>query len=219
MAFSDFKTIADVQRKYGIRYLEKSFIATDELTPPESFVRDLQFYRETIDIFSSEASRSEIVISPLLREVYKSHHAQCSFWIQKPLAFDETLCGTPDYMVSGRSELGKTVLEKPVLIIVEAKKNDFEQGWGQCLAELWAAERINNDRSKPVYGVVTDANLWQFGKLLDNEFCREPANFTIDALPRLYGALEYLFKLAEREQTPMNIPQSPGMAYPATSQN
>lgn len=198
MAFSDFKTIADVQRKYGIRYLEQSFIAADELEPPESFVQDFQFYRETMDIFSSEASRSEIVISPLLREVYKSHHAKCSFWIQKPLTLDETLCGTPDYMVSGRSELGKTVLEKPVLMIVEAKKNDFEQGWGQCLAELWAAEQINNDRSRPVYGVVTDANLWQFGKLLDNEFCREPANFTIDALPKLYGALEYLFSLAEQ---------------------
>jgi hypothetical protein len=34
-----------------------------------------------------------------------------------------------------KSELGKKVLESPLLAVVEAKKNDFEQGWGQCLAE------------------------------------------------------------------------------------
>jgi hypothetical protein len=198
MAFSDFKTIAEVQRKYAIRYEEQSFMAARELPPPAGFVKDFEFYRENIDIFSSEASRSEIVISPLLREVYKSHHTRSTFWIQKPLICDETLSGTPDYMVAGRSELGKTVLEKPVLIIVEAKKNDFEQGWGQCLAELVAAEKLNGDSARPVYGVVTDANLWQFGKLAGKRFCREPANFTIDALPRLYGALDYLFELAER---------------------
>lgn len=197
MAFSDFKTIADVQRKYSIRYQEQSFIAAGELTPPENFVRDYEFYRQTIDVFSSEASRSEIVISPLLREVYKRHYANHTFWIQKPLVCDEVLSGTPDYMVAGRSELGKTVLEKPVVIIVEAKKNDFEQGWGQCLAELVAAEKLNAKPQQAVYGIVTDGNLWQFGKLVGQEFCRDPANFTMDHLPKLHAALEHIFQLAE----------------------
>jgi hypothetical protein len=38
--------------------------------------------------------------------------------------------------------LGKTVLEAPMVIVVEAKKNDFEQGWGQCLAELAASQKL-----------------------------------------------------------------------------
>ena len=29
----------------------------------------------------------------------------------------------------------------PLIICVEAKKNDFEQGWGQCLAELVAGPK------------------------------------------------------------------------------
>lgn len=200
MAFSDFKNIAEVQKKYQIKYQEGSFISGQELSPPENFLKDLEFYRENIDIFTSEASRSEIIISPLLREIYKKHYNKYSFWIQKSIAYDAVLSGTPDYIFSKRSELGKTVLEKPMVILVEAKKNDFEQGWGQCLAELVASQKINNNSIRAVYGIVTDGNLWQFGKLIADTFIQNLENFTIDKLPRLYGALEYLAQLVEQEE-------------------
>ncbi|MDJ0702406.1 MAG: hypothetical protein QNJ46_03920 [Leptolyngbyaceae cyanobacterium MO_188.B28] len=198
MAFSDFKNIAEVQRQYGIKYVEQAFIKAKDQSPPEAFWRDYEFYRDTVDIFSSEASRSEIIISPLLREVYKNHYQHYSFWIQKNLAYDAKLSGTPDYIFSERSPLGKTVLEKPIAVLVEAKKNDFEQGWGQCLAELVAAQKINEDMAMPVYGIVTDGNLWQFGKLEASIFTKDLENFTIDRLPSLYGALEYMFQLIEQ---------------------
>jgi len=86
-------------------------------------LKDFEFSRENIDIFTSEASRSEIIISPLLREIYKNHHGMYSFWIQKGITFDETLTGTPDYIFAKKSPLGKTVLEKPIIIVVEAQKN------------------------------------------------------------------------------------------------
>lgn len=190
MAFSDFKTIADVQKRYKIKYAEVNFIVSQELSPPETFLKDFEFSKENIDIFTSEASRSEIIISPLLREVYKNHYRGYSFWIQKSIAYDETLSGTPDYIFSQRSELGKTVLEKPIVIVVEAKKNDFDQGWGQCLAELVASQKINDNSQRAVYGIVTDGNLWQFGRLIADTFTKNSENFTIDKLPRLYGALE-----------------------------
>ncbi len=199
MAFSDFKTISDVQKRYKIKYTEENFIVSQELSPSDSFLEDFEFNKENIDIFTSEASRSEIIISPLLREVYKRHYRGYSFWIQKSISYDEILSGTPDYIFSRRSELGKTVLEKPVVIIVEAKKNDFEQGWGQCLAELIALQKINNNPQRPVYGIVTDGNLWQFGKLVADTFVKNSGNFTIDNLLNVYGALEHLIQLVEQE--------------------
>lgn len=199
MAFSDFKTIADVQKRYKIKYTQANFIVSEELSPPESFLRDLEFSKENIDIFTSEASRSEIIISPLLREIYKNHYRGYSFWIQKSIAYDETLSGTPDYIFSRKSELGITVLEKPIIIVVEAKKNDFDQGWGQCLAELVASQKINDNPQRTIYGIVTDGNLWQFGKLIVDIFTKNSENFTIDKLTRLYGALEYLARLVEQE--------------------
>lgn len=199
MAFSDFKTISDVQKRYKIKYTQANFIVSEELSPPESFLRDLEFSKENIDIFTSEASRSEIIISPLLREIYKNHYRGYSFWIQKSIAYDETLSGTPDYIFSRKSELGITVLEKPIIIVVEAKKNDFDQGWGQCLAELVASQKINDNPQRTIYGIVTDGNLWQFGKLIVDIFTKNSENFTIDKLTRLYGALEYLARLVEQE--------------------
>ena len=200
MSFSQFKSMADVQKAYNIKYEDGIFISGMDIVVPQIFVEEFRFNKENIDIFSSEASRSELIISPLLREIYKKHSKNYSFWIQKSISFDEVLSGTPDYIFSKRSPLGKTVLETPLVIVVEAKKNDFEQGWGQCLAELVASQKINNNEINPVYGVVTDGNLWQFGRLQEHLFTKNEKNYTIDNMPELFGALEYLANLVEKEQ-------------------
>lgn len=199
MSFSQFKNISEVQKEYKIRYEEGVFIVPANVVVPEMFISEFRFNKENIDLFSSEASRSELIISPLLREVYKKHSANYSFWIQKSISYDDKLSGTPDYIFSKRSPLGKTVLETPIVIVVEAKKSDFEQGWGQCLAELVALQKINNNETNPVYGVVTDGNLWQFGRLQEHLFTKNEANYTIDDMQELFGALEYLATLVEQD--------------------
>jgi len=200
MAFSDFKNIGEVQKKYSIKYKEEFFIKAQKLKPSENFINDFEFYKENIDIFSSEASRSEVIISPILREIYKKYYKEYSFWIQKSIVYDSILCGTPDYIFSQKSELGKTVLEKPIVIVVEAKRNDFEQGWGQCLAEMVASQKINDDFEFPIYGVVTDGNLWQFGKLEKDCFFKNIENFTIDRLNLLYGALDNIVQAVRKNK-------------------
>jgi len=86
------------------------------------------------------------------------------------------------------------------VIVVEAKKNDFEQGWGQCLAELVASQKINNNETNSVYGVVTDGNLWQFGRLQEHLFTKNEKNYIIDNMQELFGALEHLATLVEQEK-------------------
>ena len=90
----------------------------------------------------------------------------------------------------------------PLIILVEAKKNDFEQGWGQCLAELVAAQKINEDTDFPVYGIVTDATLWQFGQLVGDAFTQNRTNFSLDNLPILFGAVDSVFKAAKARANP-----------------
>ena len=94
MSFIDFKTVSDVQKKYEVKYDEADFLAVDEISPSEAFIDDFQFSKENIDIFTSEASRSELIISPLLHELYKKHSKKYSFWIQKSIAYDSILSGT-----------------------------------------------------------------------------------------------------------------------------
>lgn len=196
MAFSDYRTLSQVQQEFQITYGEADFIAAHDVEPPLQFRDELGFSLEHIDVYTSEAARTEAIIFPILREVYKSYHDHYALWIQKPLAYNDRLQGTPDYLVATRSLLGKTVLELPLVVIVEAKKNDFEQGWGQCLAELVAAQKINNTPTSPVYGIVTDGKVWEFGRLVANRFTKQEHAVTIDALARLFGILHTIFQIA-----------------------
>ena len=194
MAFSDFKTISEVQEKFRIKYASNDFFGIETKNPSEQFLQELEFSRQYIDVFASEGSRCEVVIFPILREVYKDYAENYGLWVKKSITYDETLSGTPDYLIATRSELGMTVVGTPLVVLVEAKKNDFEQGWGQCLAELVAAQKINDDSDFPVYGIVTDGKLWEFGQLVGDTFVQNRTNFTIDNLPILFGAMNSVFK-------------------------
>jgi hypothetical protein len=196
MAFSDYKNIAQVQKEFGVRYEETNFVPAAELEPSAGFQSEFAFTLENFDVFTSEAARTEAIIFPILRELYKSYHDYFSLWIQAPLAYNDKLKGTPDYLLATKSPLGKTVLETPLVAIVEAKKNDFEQGWGQCLAELVAAQKLNQDEMVVVYGIVTDGKLWEFGKLVQTTFSKNGESFTVDHLARLFGVLNFIFQAA-----------------------
>ena len=195
MAFSDFKTISEVLEKFRIRYAESDFFHIEKtLDPSEHFLQDFAFCREHIDVFASEAARCEAIIFPILKEIYKRYADRYALWIQKPITYDETLNGTPDYLISTKSELGRPVVGTPLIILVEAKKNDFEQGWGQCLAELVAAQKINEDPEFPVYGIVSDGTWWQFGRLIGDAFTHNRTSFGVDNLPLLFGAVDAVLK-------------------------
>lgn len=197
MTFSDFKAIPDVQERFGIKHVENDFVRIEETAAPSAqFLQELEFSRQHINIFASEGARCETIIYPILREVYKGYAENYALWVKKFLVHDEILSGTPDYFISTRSELGMLVVGKPLIILVEAKKNDFEEGWGQCLAELVAAQKINDDPDTPVYGIVSDAERWQFGKLISDAFTQNRTSFSIDNLLTLFGAINAIFKAA-----------------------
>ena len=195
MAFTDFKSIAQVQETFDIKYSEADYIQyTADIEPSSAFLEEFTFSREHIDVFASETSRCENVIYPILRDVYKRYVDCFSLWSHKSIAYDAQLSGTPDYLISTKSALGKTVLGTPIIVVVEAKRNDFVEGWGQCLAELVAIQKINDDDMKPIYGVVTDGELWQFGRLAKNLFTRHKTALSIGELERVFGAIAYLLQ-------------------------
>ena len=198
MAFSDFNKISEVQEKFRIKYITNDFFKVEAASPSEQFLQEFQFTMENVNVFSSEASRCEAIIFPVLREIYKAYADTYALWIREPITYDETLNGTPDYLVATKSELGMTVVGIPLIIAVEAKKNDFEQGWGQCLAELVAAQKINADTDIPVYGIVSDGERWQFGKLINDVFIQNRTSFSIDNLPALFGTIDAVFKAASK---------------------
>ena len=198
MAFTDFKSADQVQKTYQITYAEEEFLHCEPKTPSESFMQEFEFNNTNFDIFTSEASRCETIIYPLLRDICKHFVAHYALWSHKSISVeaDPRLSGTPDYIIAQRSELGKNVLGFPIVLVVEAKQNNFTLGWGQCLAELVAAQALNEHHEQPVYGIVTDAEVWQFGRLAGKIFTRNQTRAMIDDIPKVFGATYRLMELA-----------------------
>jgi hypothetical protein len=191
MAFTDFKTIGEVQERYLIKYEADNFVRVNNFEVSPTLVEELRFVEEYIDTRVSEFAIRESLIFPVLKEVYRKYADKFSLWSHRFIKYDDVLVGTPDYFISKRSELGKTVLGKPLLLMTEAKKNDFDEGWAQCLAEMIAAQKLNA-KDLTVYGIVTDGQVWQFGKLERDVYTYNEKLFTLDELPELLGALDFV---------------------------
>jgi hypothetical protein len=193
MAFTNYKNIADVLKSFPLSYQEKDFIQNIEFECDEYFSRRLNTVIQEGIVFNSEYAICENIISPILTEVWRGYIQNFLIWSHQPLNYDENLSGVPDYVVAQRSPRGKVVLEKPYVIVVEAKKDNFEEGWGQCLAEMLAAQKLNNDPSKKLFGMVSNGKLWEFGVLQEEMFTKNRKYYVLENLEELMGAVNFLF--------------------------
>lgn len=197
MAFSNYKSIGVVIKKFQIKYVQSNFILEVDFPVKQSFKEelDLLFIDGVID--NSENAICENFIYPVLKEVWKSYRSKLTLWSHQALAYDEDLSGVPDYTVTQRNPLATIVFDKPYFLTVEAKQDKFEEGWGQCLAEMIAVQRINNDFASDIFGIVSNGKIWQFGKLISDVFTRHKNLYLIQDLDKLFAAVNYIFQQCE----------------------
>jgi hypothetical protein len=146
---------------------------------------------------NSEFAICENLIYPILKEVWKAYSSKFTLWSHQMLTCDDVLSGYPEYVLAKRSPLGKVVFDKPYLLIVEAKQDNFDWGWGQCLAEMVAAQRLNGESAIAIFGIVSNGINWELGKLEGNTFTHHPAPYSIFELEKLFGTVNYLFQQSE----------------------
>jgi len=201
MPFWSYKSISDVGNAYQISGAKERFFDPVRLPVSEGFRSELAFVLQEVYFNNSEFSVCENVIYPTLKEVWKSYTGSLQLWGHEPLHFDEDLSGVPDYFVARRSPLGKMMRHVPpyVLLVVEAKRDYFEEGWGQCLAAMLAAQKLNQEPELLVFGGVTNGRAWEFGKLRAASFTQDGRLFTLDDLEQLFGALHFIFKECQRQ--------------------
>jgi hypothetical protein len=194
MAFTNFTCIDDVVKKYKLTFVQGPVLPPDPTAPPLSdyFREELAFNLRMLPIGRSEIGAGEVLLFPVLREVWKPYSKDLALFTHEGLTFDDDLTGIPDYFICKVSEFGQTIPDIPYLLVVEAKLDDFERGWGQCSAAMLAAQRLNQTPDVPVYGIVTNGSEWQFGVLLGRELTVDPlktALSTLDVLSqRLHAA-------------------------------
>ena len=197
MSFESFKSIAEVLREYAISSSNARFVQMLPFAIPESFKTNLAFCQTEMIFDESETAICEMILFPTLMTVYQQHYENLVLWSHKTLTYDDRLTGIPDYMIAKRSPLGKVASDRPYFVAVEAKKDDFVKGWGQCLAQMIAMQKLNETPEIPVYGIVTNGQLWQFGRLIHQDFNREIQGYTIYDIDTLMSALNFLFQSLE----------------------
>ena len=60
-----------------------------------------------------------------------------------------------------------------------------------------AVQKYNDSDLTPVYGIVTNGDAWEFGKLTQQLFLHEPGVFALRDLEELLGAVKFVFRQAE----------------------
>ena len=198
MAFGGFKSLGAVALTYQIVLRPEPFIQPVPMVVDEAFRRRLEFDRLNAPVTVSEQAISEFLIAPVLQEMWRAYSDSLMIWSH--VAFGETLPlkGFPDYFFSKRSPLGR-VLDQPYVLFVEAKSDDFDAGWAQCLAAMLAAQQLNKQPDQVIFGSVSSGEFWFFGKLEGKTLFQDPRSFTLTRLDELFSALNYVFQQAKLE--------------------
>ncbi|MBE9030181.1 hypothetical protein IQ266_10615 [filamentous cyanobacterium LEGE 11480] len=108
----------------------------------------------------------------------------------------EAVCGNADYLIAER----RAYLEAPFVCVIEAKKDDFEQGAAQCLVEMNACQWTNQQmgRSIDIYGIVTNGEGWKFYRLTTQKAVFESLLYGIGEMSILLGLLRHVFAQCEQ---------------------
>jgi hypothetical protein len=199
MSSSEFKTIGAVLKEFQVHYSEANFVESLAFPISDYFQEDLHLMMREGVVDNSEFAICENLIYPVLKEVWKQYRQLFILWSHQALTFDNRLTGFPEYILASRSPLGKVVFDKPYLLLVEAKQDNFEAAWAQCLSEMIAAQRLNQDPPIIVFGITSNGTTWQFGKLEGDCFTRNITYYSIQNLDALFGAVNFLFQQCEAQ--------------------
>ncbi|MGF1524588.1 MAG: hypothetical protein ACFBSF_19870 [Leptolyngbyaceae cyanobacterium] len=199
MAFSTYKTTRAVVQDYAIVYQEMDFVQPLTFNLSTYFREDLLAFLQDGVVDNSEYAICENLIAPILKEVWKSYRQRFLLWSHESFRYDNVLAGVPDYILAARSPLGKVVMGQPYLLIVEAKQDNFDEGWGQCIAAMIAAQKLNQDESQTVFGIVSNGDIWEFGNLTSDKFTKNRIVYLLQDLDHLFTAVNAIFAACEKQ--------------------
>jgi len=183
--FSGF-TLGEALALTGVRRFEAWSIPAPSQAP-SSFFYEHQKRLKIFDTFLSEAAK-QLLIELVFEEVGVPYE---NLKIFKGVALNgQSVGGFVDYLVAPNQVLPGT----PLLCVVEAKKDDFEKGLAQCLAEMSVCVEKNAEAgvALEVYGVVSNGSGWQFYKRDLNGVYWQSEVYGVQPLEPLLGVVDYV---------------------------
>jgi hypothetical protein len=176
MAYNKFKGLEQIETDFGINTLQRVWMP--EILPQTNIS---QFLTQSMldardEALETEKAKSEFILAPILKELKRSNPNTFSTFSGYQFDVDKSinLNGFCDFILSAEPQ--KVYVTAPIFCMVEAKRGVIEEGWGQCGAEMYAAQIFNARAGvkRTVYGCVTNAFSWCFLKLEDKALYIDP---------------------------------------------
>jgi hypothetical protein len=195
MAYSSF-TLAQVRRQFNLNVLEGKFF--EGITPlsPSGWLSELLYMSAPFAAtLGTEKVRSELIVAPLLFELRELLNRQIGLFSGTDFNIDveSGLNGVCDFLLT--QSPNQLIIEAPAIVLIEAKKGELNAGWGQCAAEMVAAQKFNlaNEQEiATIYGSVTTGTQWQFLKLTGQDLTIDVTEYSLDPIERILGILKWM---------------------------
>lgn len=195
MAYSDF-TLDKVVKTFDLTLLDKvkMFSSIPEIESSNYLTETLDYNIPLALASNTEKSRSEMIIAPILIELRKQLHQSISLFSGVDFNVEpaQGLNGNCDFIISRSPEL--LLVTAPVSVIVEAKKENLNAGFGQCIAEMIAAQIFNQregNKIKAIYGTITTGSIWKFLKLEGQTVEIDLGEYFLNNINKILGILAY----------------------------
>jgi hypothetical protein len=192
--FSSF-TYREAFKHLGVTELKRWTIEAQPI-PISNFFRQRLERLQRFDLESLEVSKT-LLIDAICEEGLEGFD-RLKVWKGAYLEGDD-VCGNADYLIAEH----RAYLEAPFVCVIEAKKDDFEQGAAQCLVEMQTCQSICQKLGKTIdiYGIVTNGEGWKFYQLALNQEVSESLLYGIGEMSILLGLLRSVFRQSEKNLT------------------
>lgn len=199
MPYSDF-TLKKVRQDLAIAIHEggRFFPDVPPVKPDDLLRQELEEGLPLVLARGSEKARSEWIISPVLTAVRRLLDRQISLFSGEDFTVDPSigLNGICDFLIS--KSLSQLEIQAPVVIIIEAKKENLNGGLGQCIAEMVAAKKFNaaNNVNIPIiFGSVTSGTTWKFLKLEGNSVTIDITEYPLPPVEPILAFLTWMLSV------------------------
>lgn len=198
MSYNEF-TLESVQTAFDLTIAERANLLNNSpLAESSEFLN--QLLKEFVPLalaMNTEKARSELIIAPILVEVRKKYLDKASLFsgVELNIDRDSGLNGVCDFLLS-RSP-SQLMLKAPVVVVVEAKKENINGALGQCIAEMWAAKLFNQQHQNDIsviYGAATTGNDWKFLRLRDRLVEIDLTEYQLSNIDKILGILSLAFQ-------------------------
>ena len=193
MAYSNF-TLETVQKAFQLESVQTVgiFSETEPIEPSIELTKALAKKVPLAVAIGTEKAKSEMIVADLLVELREHFEHRISLFsgIDFNVDTENDLTGVCDFLVS--LSPNQYYLEAPVIILVEAKKDDLITGLGQCVAEMIAAQRFNAEKGNDIpciYGATTTGVNWLFLKLEGKRLHIDMSTYMLERCDRILGIL------------------------------